>query len=562
MSSKYKTEVLSVLVGAIILSGCNGGGNSSKDEVAETNTEKKKPIKLEQPREDYALIEMPLNHSEDKAVSFRVVEGDAIAEGDINLGKYEELKDTGSVDALGYPSAYDQPHELDLTDSNSVAESQFSAWGGHRKWANGVVPYTIRRGNFTAQDIAVIKSGLKDIENAANIKFVPAWNGSNHIEVYRGQGCSSAVGMTGGKQYLSLGYGCVTKGIAIHEFMHALGFYHEQSRADRDQYVNIHWSNIQNGMGYNFNRLGRQTTSLGPYDYGSIMHYEWYAFSWNGRPTISAKVPGAQFGQRRGLSKLDIDALQKAYGKGNGGTTGGNSNEAPRVKLKYSAIWMWNNDTFKMPVEFYDDKDTLDTVKIYYTLQRNDTVVRKTYIKEKDQFNKNLFYIPLQTLNPTNNSKNAIKEVMTLTFTDSQGAKTVVKLPIYVYNRSYWRSGETGVGFKLVNKDHGVCMSSDNGQITLGECENAETGFAFGSMGQIFAKGKPGQCLAAETLEEAAALTLKDCDVDDATQKFQYEGGKLSAQEAMHLVVNSVDGDSLTLENATTQPSSSVWSMQ
>ena len=60
--------------------------------------------------------------------------------------------------------------------------------------------------------------------------------------------CYSYIGETGGaKQDLSIGTGCKHKGIVIHEFMHALGFYHEQSRYDRDQYVRIDFSNILTG---------------------------------------------------------------------------------------------------------------------------------------------------------------------------------------------------------------------------------------------------------------------------------------------------------------------------
>ena len=49
------------------------------------------------------------------------------------------------------------------------------------------------------------------------------------------------------------------------------------------------------------------------YDYGSIMHYPRRAFSKNGRDTIVPKNPRAVIGQRRGLSRTDIDEIKKFY---------------------------------------------------------------------------------------------------------------------------------------------------------------------------------------------------------------------------------------------------------
>ena len=56
-----------------------------------------------------------------------------------------------------------------------------------------------------------------------------------------------------GKQQISIGNGCEHKGIAIHEMMHALGFYHEQTRLDRDKHVTIRYENIKKGKPISLN---------------------------------------------------------------------------------------------------------------------------------------------------------------------------------------------------------------------------------------------------------------------------------------------------------------------
>merc|ERR1719318_2065433 len=99
---------------------------------------------------------------------------------------------------------------------------------------------------------------------------------------------------------------------------HTLGFYHEQSRVDRDKYVRILWGNIKSGKGYNFNKRNSETIdSLGtPYDFRSMMHYGAAAFGNGiGRVTIQTIDPANQhlIGNNKGFSSIDIKQLNLMY---------------------------------------------------------------------------------------------------------------------------------------------------------------------------------------------------------------------------------------------------------
>ncbi|PKF61669.1 hypothetical protein CW745_10120 [Psychromonas sp. psych-6C06] len=233
----------------------------------------------------------------------------AVYEGDIILGEHHELQ------AEGVPSFVIS----DFDDDSFLAKA---SWGGKTTWPNGIVPYTFTS-SVPGNDKITILNAMQWIESVANVTFVERSNEAGYIEIIRGDGCYSYVGRTGSKQPVSIGPGCGKTGIIAHEFLHALGFYHEQSRADRDQHVNIHWENIKPGMESNFNKGASVTASIGPYDVKSIMHYGYRAFSTNGQATITSKNPNvanSELGQRSRLTDLDIAALQQVYGKKSGTT--------------------------------------------------------------------------------------------------------------------------------------------------------------------------------------------------------------------------------------------------
>ena len=104
--------------------------------------------------------------------------------------------------------------------------------------------------------------------------------------------------MNGGEQGISLvgtigSAGCWHQHPIVHEFIHAFGFYHEHMRPDRDDYVEIIWKNIPEGLWYLFDKIAGSETFGVEYDGRSVMHYTSNAFtnnSFGDGNTIKSKV--------------------------------------------------------------------------------------------------------------------------------------------------------------------------------------------------------------------------------------------------------------------------------
>ncbi|KAL3086977.1 hypothetical protein niasHT_025501 [Heterodera trifolii] len=198
----------------------------------------------------------------------------------------------------------------------------------YQKWTENPIKIAFNKTNLPDKyglwDNA-IRVGAQLIEEVTCVRFefvdemVKGQNGIRIEDTLTACGWSH-VGRVGGWQYLRLGmrmFGCINSRnmsvVAGHELMHALGFDHEQSRNDTQNYVIFRKKDEQS-------EIDPYTQNFGfDYDFGSVMHYGAKGDHEKGlydRITLP-RFYQQTIGQRERISFKDAAIINRIYCKGN-----------------------------------------------------------------------------------------------------------------------------------------------------------------------------------------------------------------------------------------------------
>ncbi len=197
--------------------------------------------------------------------------------------------------------------------SNAIYPTSYNLWAMVRfTYSHSTTGTTLN--SYTK---SLVKEALEYWEAHSNVRFYNATNEPVQDPTYGfyypyvnfcdGSHNQSYVGRIGGRQDLTLvPYGC-SVGTVIHEIGHAIGLLHEHNRYDRDNYVNVHMSNIKQEYKDNFYKRTSNYYCIGTFDFNSVMMYSSYTgFEINtSQPSLTRKDGTTWWGQRQGLSTND-----------------------------------------------------------------------------------------------------------------------------------------------------------------------------------------------------------------------------------------------------------------
>jgi Astacin (Peptidase family M12A) len=214
------------------------------------------------------------------------------------------------------------PHELEHDVLHRTPASCTATLGPQGRgvfndasWPDNVIPFVFSS-NVSASEAVAMAAAMGELTRVADIKFIQRTTETDYLFIQDSDENSSQVGRVGGAQTINI-YNWNFEFIMVHELMHAIGVWHEQSAVDRDQFVTIWTQNIDPEYLHNFNiQTNANTTPF--YDYESVMHYGTFDFSISPGflPTITTTDPSAQsvIGQREYISGQDEVGLEMMVG--------------------------------------------------------------------------------------------------------------------------------------------------------------------------------------------------------------------------------------------------------
>jgi hypothetical protein len=235
----------------------------------------------------------------------KIIDSLAVAQTDMILGKVD-----------------DKNGELDLS---TISEARVEP-SPTKLWDSPVIPILISPDLTNSQRVldaidsfnqqTVIRFVLlEDIEQAGE-KPPKGWL----VFQPNNEMCASFLGFQGGPQPIFINDECSAQGVR-HEIMHALGFPHEQSRMDRDKFVDILWDNVDPSKYDQFALVPdalvhKFTGSVFNFNYQSIMLYPATAFSKDGQSiTMQSKTSSKIAPIEEGLSTIDAERVNFLYGR-------------------------------------------------------------------------------------------------------------------------------------------------------------------------------------------------------------------------------------------------------
>lgn len=235
-----------------------------------------------------------------------------VTEGDLVIGEVRP----DNIDKFREIDAPTQDTILSLGRIRRTAQSYV--------WPDGLVPFEFdealsesrRREILEAMSVWAGRVALKFKSRNGEADFIFFQAGES------GTGCFGDLGRIGGRQIVNLEGGCFETGVIAHVLGHALGFEHEHTRSDRDEFIKVYPERIEPEYRLQFQRRTGRGLHIADYDPASLMHYGPSAFA-DGDEPVYTLLPRAarrsgedapKFQRRASLSGGDYASASAYYG--------------------------------------------------------------------------------------------------------------------------------------------------------------------------------------------------------------------------------------------------------